>query len=99
MTEDLQNISSKLNLETAKAPWRELQPFFAQGLVLHVSSSLDLLMVAKQVAADNAPLFEQWLSAGNVEKVSDEQALTWFNKDDSLWTVVIKPWLLVQEIN
>ena len=99
MTEDPRNLSSKLNLETAKAPWRELQTFFAQGSVLHVSPSLDLLNVAQQVSEDNASLFGQWLSAGSVKKVSDEQALTWFNNDSSLWTVVIKPWILVQEIN
>lgn len=90
-------LSEKLNLETARAPWRELQKFFASGVVLHVKSSQDLLQVAEQVTADNAPLFQQWLDDKTVQKVTDEQALVWYESDAELWTVVIKPWILVQQ--
>lgn len=89
-------LSTRLNLETAQAPWRELQPFFASGVVLHVRADLDLLQVAEQLSADNVLLFEGWLAQGAVEKVSDQQALQWFESDALLWTVVIKPWILVQ---
>lgn len=89
-------MSEKLNLETAQAPWRELQKFFASGVVLHVKASQDLLLVAEQLSADNAPLFKQWLDDRTVQKVSDEQALEWYNADAQLWTVVVKPWVLVQ---
>jgi len=89
-------LSEKLNLETAQAPWRELQPFFAQGDVIQVNAGQDLLLVAEQLAADNAPLFQKWLSEGSVAKVSDEQALAWYEQDEMLWTVVVKPWVLVQ---
>jgi len=90
-------LSEKLNLETARAPWRELQTFFASGLVLQVKTSQDLLVVAEQISADNAPLFQQWLDDKTVQKVTDEQALTWYETDAELWTLVIKPWILVQE--
>jgi len=92
-------LSDKLNLETARAPWRELQTFFASGLVLHVKACQDLLVVAEQLSADNAALFKQWLSDKTVQKVSDEQALAWYEADVQLWTLVIKPWILVQEEN
>jgi len=90
-------LSEKLNLETARAPWRELQTFFANGLVLHVKTSQDLFVVAEQITADNAPVFQQWLDDKTVQKVTDEQALTWYETDAALWTLVIKPWVLVQE--
>jgi hypothetical protein len=32
-----------------------------------------------------------------VVKVTDEQAFVWNETDASLWTVVVKPWILVQE--
>ena len=54
-------------------------------------------MVAEQVAADNAPMFQQWLDDKTVQKVTDEQALEWYENDAELWTLVIKPWILVQE--
>lgn len=91
-------LKTKLNLETARAPWRELQTFFAQGLVLNIDKSLDLLTVGEQFAADNKSLFEQWLSTGLVNQVSDDQALNWFESDATVWTLIIKPWILVQAI-
>lgn len=90
-------LKHKLNLETARAPWRELQTFFASGMVLNVKEGLDLLLVGEQLAADNAPLVKEWLDSGQVAQVSDEQALAWFENDEELWTLVIKPWILVQE--
>ncbi len=95
--DDMVPLKVKLNLETARAPWRELQTFFAQGLVLNVAKALDLLTVGEQFAADNKALFEQWLSTGQVAQVNDQQALDWYDKDQHLWTLVIKPWILVQE--
>jgi len=73
--------------------------FFCQWLVLHVKACQDLLVVAEQLSADNAALFKQWLSDKTVQKVSDEQALAWYEADVQLWTLVIKPWILVQEEN
>jgi hypothetical protein len=91
-------LKTKLNLETAAAPWRELQTFFAQGLVLNIAKDLDLLNVGEQFAADNKALFEQWLASGQVSQVSDEQALTWYEADATVWALVIKPWILVQAL-
>ena len=96
--EGLVPLKHKLNLETARAPWRELQTFFASGMVLCIRPGLDLLLVAEQFAADNAALLEEWLADGQVAQVSDEQALDWYEADAELWTLVIKPWILVQSV-
>lgn len=98
LPEGMVPLKSKLNLETATAPWHELQTFFAQGLVLNISKELDLLTVGEQFAADNKTLFEQWLAAGQVSQVSDQQALDWYENDATVWTLVIKPWILVQAV-
>lgn len=98
MPEGMVPLKTKLNLETATAPWRELQTFFAQGLVLNIDESLDLLTVGEQFAADNKALFEEWLSSGQVAQVSDEQAKNWFEQDATVWALVIKPWILVQSV-
>lgn len=90
-------LSEKLNLETAKMPWAELQTFFATGVVIKVATSLDLLQVAEQLVADNADLVAEWMQDGSVSQVSDEQAHQWFEQESELWTVVIKPWVLVQQ--
>ena len=96
MSDDKVRLSEKLNLETAQIAWKDLQTFFAGGSVVYVAPGIDLLTVAEQLAADNSALFSEWMSAGKVAKVSDDQAQQWYAADELLWAVVIKPWVLVQ---
>jgi len=87
----------EINLETSQIPWHELQRFFASGLAISVDSSIDLVEVAYQFSLDNKAQVEQWLLEQKVAQVSDQQALQWFENDSSVWAVVIKPWVLVQD--
>jgi hypothetical protein len=64
--------------------------------VLNIQKELDLLTVGEQFAADNKALFEQWLASGQVAQVTDDQAIKWYEKDATVWALVIKPWILVQ---
>jgi hypothetical protein len=89
----------EINLETSQIPWHELQRFFASGLAISVDSSIDLVDVAYQFSLDNKAQVQQWLADKKVVPVSDEQALQWFENDISVWAVVIKPWILVQDKN
>lgn len=90
-------LLDKINRETAKLPWRELQRFFAQGRVIVIASELDLVATAGMVAGDRAEEIAARTSEGRIGKVSDEQARAWLDADAVLWTVVVKPWILVQE--
>ena len=87
----------RLNQETARIAWIELQRFFAQGKVIRVQDGLDLIEIARLVARDDAPSIARELSRGTVAQVTDEQARRWFETQASLWAVVVKPWILVQE--
>lgn len=90
-------LRAKLNLETAPIAWKELQRYFAGGLVLAVAPEVDLVDVAVQMSADNKAAMEQWLATGAVAKVSDRQAACWYETDAKLWAVVVRPWILVQD--
>lgn len=94
----LQIEKVKVNLETSKIPWHELQRFFAAGLAIAVSTDLDLVEVAWQFAEDNKPQVESWLNNRQVALVSDEQAKDWLTNDSNVWAVVVKPWILVQAV-
>lgn len=89
-------LAKKLNLETAQITWKELEPFFASGKVVAVDKSLDLLVVAEQIVADNADTMKVWMADDLVGQVSDEQAKRWSEDSATLWAVVIKPWVIVQ---
>ena len=86
----------KINSETAKIHWKELQRYFAGGYTLQVETELDLIEVAYQMQQDNAGQIEQWMNQQLIHQVSNDQARAWFNDDAELWTCVIKPWVLVQ---
>lgn len=94
--QDLELIRGKLLSETAKIPWTELQRFFANGSTLYVSPELDLIDVAFAFQRDLADQVKPWLDQALVAVVSTEQAKEWFNQDSLLWTVVVKPWVLIQ---
>ncbi len=88
---------AKVNLETAQIAWRELQRFFASGAAIAVSPALDLVEVAFQISEDNAAQVVQWVNAGQIARVSDEQALAWLESDATVWAVVVRPYVLVQQ--
>lgn len=93
----METLYAKLLGETASIGWTELQPFFARGALLWVSAELDLIAVAVAVAQDDKASIAAWLSAAQVGKLEAVQASDWFERDPSLWSVVVAPWVLVQE--
>lgn len=97
MSAEPEDLRARLNLETSRIGWRELQTFYARGQVVRVTADLDLLEVAGQLAADNRQLFESWLAEGQVGDVSPELASAWYAREAELWAVVIAPWVLVQD--
>ncbi len=86
----------KLNQETSQIAWRELQRFFATGQAISVAAELDLIDAAYAVSQDNAVQVEKWMIDGKLSPVSDHQAIDWLETDAMMWTVVVKPWVLVQ---
>ncbi len=94
--EDL--TKQKVNLETSKIAWSELQRFFAQGLAVYINSELDLVEVADAFTKDDKARVAQWMHHKQVHLVSDQQATDWINNNIQVWAVVVKPWILIQNI-
>jgi hypothetical protein len=89
-------LHDKINSETARVNWSELQRHFANGAVVYVSQALDLVEVALRIAHDDKEAIARWMSEGKVAKVSDAQALEWQAVDARLWASVVSPFVLVQ---
>ncbi|CAM2947009.1 DUF2288 domain-containing protein [Janthinobacterium lividum] len=87
----------KVNSETARLAWSELEKHFAQGNVVWVANELDLVEVAVRISHDDKATITQWMADGKVAKVSDQQALDWQAADAALWAVVVSPFILVQQ--
>ena len=91
-------LIAKLNAETSKLSWSELERFYASGLVVAVGKGMDLIEVACQFSLDNKTAVEGWLAAGSVYKVESQHARQLAEKSVMFWAVVIAPWVLIQAV-
>ena len=91
-------LLQKLNLETGKISWPELQRYFARGVLVIVSDGADLVATAKAVSEDDKNYIEELTKNGTLIRAHDEHARRWQQTDPVFWAVVVAPWVLVQEI-
>lgn len=91
-------IFHKLNQETARINWSELQRYFAKGLLIVVSKELDLVKTAQEISDDQENTVKSYLDSGKIHPASDDEAIRWNNNTQEFWAVVTAPWVLIQEI-
>lgn len=91
------DLRLKVNRETARLPWTELLKHFAQGNVVWIADSLDLVDVAVRISHDDKANIGKWMEAALLAKVSDEQAQRWLESNAELWACVVSPFILVQQ--
>lgn len=89
-------LHDKINRETARVRWSELERHFAHGSVVYVSTELDLVEAALRIAHDDKEAIARWMAEGKLAKVTDLQARTWQAADAQLWASVVSPFVLVQ---
>lgn len=89
-------LSDKLNLETARIFWAELQPYFARGSCIYVAPELDLIQIAHLMADDNTAALAPLIQKKQIGHVTDKQAELFFNHNKLMWAVVVAPFVLVQ---
>ncbi len=97
-TDSLDVLRANINSETSQINWSELQRFFAGGWLIYVTSNTNLLDVAVAFSLDNKDKVSQWLTSGEVAKVTDAQAKQWHKENTRLWSTVVKPWVLIQPL-
>jgi hypothetical protein len=91
-------LVSRLNQETGKLGWVDIERHFSRGVVVKVEAGLDLIEVAAVMVEDNKTTFVRWMEAGQVARATQDDALRWQSVEAQFWAIVIAPWLLVQEI-
>ena len=96
--EDTNELIARLNGETAKIEWHQLQKHYATGSVVAVDKGFDLIKVAIALNQDDTEQAKQWLSDGMVSEVSDQQAQSWHDQNSLVWALVLPPFVLVQEV-
>lgn len=94
-----EQLLAHFNAQTARLGWPELVRHFARGVVVNVTSDMDLVAVAAAMAQDRVDEIEAWTQAGFIRRASDDDAQVWHEQDTVFWAVVVAPWVLVQEIS
>lgn len=92
-----EELHQALNLQTGQISWNELQRQFASGRVITVSNDLDLIKTAMKFVRDDKEAIEKWIAEEKIHPATDDDALSWHEKQADLWSVVVAPWVLVQE--
>lgn len=90
-------LRAKLNLETARLAWPELERHFARGVVVCVKPGFDLVEAALAMAENRAADVETWLADGTLARAGMDDAQRWHHARQMFWGVVVAPWVLVQE--
>ncbi len=98
MTRPSDILRAKLNLETAQLQWPELERHFARGSVIKVAIGTDLIDAALHLAENNATAVQGWLADGSIARAEMSDAEEWHARQPMFWTVVVAPWVLVQEV-
>ncbi len=94
--EELLDLTDKLNLETAKISWKELELFFAKGNLLIVEKNQDLITVAKQIASNEASKIENLIIKQEISFATASWVKQYCLDNPELWAVVVAPYVVAQ---
>lgn len=90
-------LRAKLNLDTARLAWPELERHFARGVVLLAMPGSDLVDTALAMAENRVADIERRLADGTLVRADMEHAQRWHEAQQVFWAVVVAPWVVVQE--
>ncbi|MFO1418823.1 MAG: DUF2288 domain-containing protein [Methylotetracoccus sp.] len=98
MNDSREALRAKLNQETGRVSWHELERHYSRGAVVKVAQDLDLVDVAACIAGDETARFSELLESGRVNPATQGDGDDWKRREPMFWGVVVAPWVLVQEI-
>ena len=96
MTEAEIPLDQRLNLETAKLNWKELEMFFAKGNLLQIAKGEDLITTAELIASNNQDELEKLILSKKIEFATPEWIRNNCQPSTELWTLVVAPYVLCQ---
>lgn len=97
MPDSISPLYAEILGETARISWQELAPWFARGSLLWVAGGQDLVAVAEAIARDDKQLVSGLMQQNLLQRLSDQQAQDYHEREPELWATVVRPWVLVQE--
>lgn len=94
---DPKSIKKKLEGEVGSACWSVLKPHFLRGAIITIAPDLDIIDVGVSLATDDSAQIEEWMNGGKITKPSQSDAEEWEKAGTEVTTLVISPFVLVQQ--
>jgi len=91
------DLETRLNGQTAKIHWHELQRYFASGVIRQLAGGEDLVLVGKAIIDNDSARVQELLDNERLTVPDAACAQRWYDANTELWALVIAPWVLVQE--
>jgi hypothetical protein len=88
----------ELKGECAPVFYKEIEKFFAKGMLVLISEALDIIDVALSIQNNEVKQMQTWVDAKQVIRVHDKHAKNWSKTNEPLMAITAVPWVLVQEI-
>lgn len=88
----------ELEGECAPVFYKEIEKFFAKGMLVLVAKDLDIINVALSIQKDETKQMQKWIDGKQVIRVHDDHAIKWSQSNEPLMAITAVPWVLVQEI-
>ncbi|MFN6566694.1 DUF2288 domain-containing protein [Dendronalium sp. ChiSLP03b] len=94
------DLRAELTESVDEAEWEWLIPHVQRDAVIVVALGLDLLDVGEAIVNDNTSSVQQWIDEQLIAKPTTAQIGEW-NSDRTkrFHTLIVQPYVLVQEIN
>ncbi|MFP4297766.1 MAG: DUF2288 domain-containing protein [Spirulinaceae cyanobacterium] len=81
-----------------EAAWDWLMPHARRDALIVVSPSLDLLDVGVEIAQDNTPQIQTWITKKLIQKPSVDQLTLWNKTPQKRFNaIIVQPFVVVQE--
>lgn len=89
----------ELALNIDEAEWQWLKPHLERGALITVSAELDLAEAGEKIAADDTAPVSAWIASGKIGKPTEDEIAAWDTAPDKRFlTLIISPYVLIQEI-
>ena len=94
MAEDLR---AELEKMVGPVQWEVLKPHAGRDAVVVVNAQLDLVEVGKAIAADSTQAVSRWINEQLIVKPTAEQLADWNRENKQLMSLIVQPYVLVQD--
>lgn len=92
-----EDLRAELTKMMGPVQWDWLKPQVQRDVVVVVDPGLDLADVGVAIASDNTKTVERWITEQLIVKPSPEQLSLWSNENKRLTSLIVQPYVLVQD--